>query len=144
MGIAIGEAAASEAEAVIALWQECGLTRPWNDPRQDFERALAWPASTILVARDGVTLLGSAMIGYDGHRGWVYYLAVSPAHQRSGLGRRMMDAAVSWLRDRGAPKIQLMVRTSNAATLDFYAALGFERQEAVTLGKFFEARDAAQ
>jgi len=144
MGIAIGEAAASEAEAVIALWQECGLTRPWNDPRQDFERALAWPASTILVARDGVTLLGSAMIGYDGHRGWVYYLAVSPAHQRSGLGRRMMDAAVSWLRDRGAPKIQLMVRTSNAATLDFYAALGFERQETVTLGKFFEARDAAQ
>jgi len=144
VGIEIGEAAASDAEAVIALWHECGLTRPWNDPQQDFDRALAWPASTILVARDGEALLGSAMIGYDGHRGWVYYLAVSPAHQRSGLGRRIMEAAADWLRDRGAPKIQLMVRTSNAATLDFYAALGFERQETVTLGKFFETMDAAQ
>lgn len=144
MGIEIGEAAASDAEAVIALWRECGLTRPWNDPQQDFDRALAWPASTILVARERAALLGSAMIGYDGHRGWVYYLAVSPTHQRSGLGRRIMDAAADWLRERGAPKIQLMVRTSNSATLDFYSALGFERQETVTLGKFFDARDGAQ
>jgi ribosomal protein S18 acetylase RimI-like enzyme len=126
---------------VIALWQECGLTRPWNDPRQDFDRALAWPASKILVARAGAAVLGSAMIGYDGHRGWVYYLAVSPAHQRSGIGRRIMGAATDWLRERGAPKIQLMVRTSNATTLNFYAALGFERQETVTLGKYFEASD---
>lgn len=144
MGIEIGEAVASDAEAVIALWQACGLTRPWNDPQQDFDRALSWPASTILVAREGAALLGSTMIGYDGHRGWVYYLAVSPAHQRSGLGHRIMEAAANWLRDRGAPKIQLMVRTSNAATLDFYSALGFERQDTVTLGKFFDAGDAAQ
>jgi ribosomal protein S18 acetylase RimI-like enzyme len=144
VGIEIGEAVASDAEAVIALWQACGLTRPWNDPQQDFDRALSWPASTILVAREGAALLGSTMIGYDGHRGWVYYLAVSPAHQRSGLGHRIMEAAANWLRDRGAPKIQLMVRTSNAATLDFYSALGFERQDTVTLGKFFDAGDAAQ
>lgn len=144
MGVVIGEAAASDAEAVIALWHECGLTRPWNDPQEDFDRALAWwPASAILVARDGAALLGSAMIGYDGHRGWVYYLAVSSDRQRSGLGRRIMEAAADWLRKSGAPKIQLMVRTDNAATLDFYAALGFERQETVTLGKFFEARDGA-
>ena len=138
MGVGIEEATASDAEAVIALWHECGLTRPWNDPHQDFDRALAWPASTILVARDGPVLLGCAMIGYDGHRGWVYYLAVSPAHQRAGLGRQMMKTAADWLRDCGAPKVQLMVRTDNSATLDFYAALGFERQETVTLGKFFE------
>lgn len=144
MGIEIGEAVASDAEAVIALWHECGLTRPWNDPHQDFDRALAWPASTILVARKGTALLGSAMIGYDGHRGWVYYLAVSPDRQRSGLGRRIMDAAENWLRERGTPKIQLMVRTSNTATLDFYSTLGFERQDTVTLGKFFDASDAAQ
>ena len=84
------------------------------------------------------------MIGYDGHRGWVYYLAVSPDRQRSGLGRRIMDAAENWLRERGTPKIQLMVRTSNTATLDFYSTLGFERQDTVTLGKFFDASDAAQ
>jgi ribosomal protein S18 acetylase RimI-like enzyme len=141
VGIEIGEAVPEDAEAVIALWQECGLTRPWNDPRQDFDRALAWPASTILVSRSEAAVLGSAMIGYDGHRGWVYYLAVSPAHQRAGIGHRIMGAAADWLRERGAPKIQLMVRTSNATTLDFYAALGFERQETVTLGKFFEASD---
>ena len=79
------------------------------------------------------------MVGCDGHRGWVYYLAVAPERRRSGLGRTMMDAAEAWLRERGAPKIQLMVREDNEAALGFYEALGLERQKVVTLGRFLAA-----
>ncbi|RYD84603.1 MAG: GNAT family N-acetyltransferase, partial [Sphingomonadales bacterium] len=84
--------------------------------------------------------VGSAIAGFDGHRGWVYYLAVSPDARRGGLGRALMAAAEDWLRERGAPKIQLMVRGSNADALGFYEALGFERQDVVVLGRFL--RDA--
>jgi ribosomal protein S18 acetylase RimI-like enzyme len=131
----IGDAVASDAEAVIALWQACGLTRPWNDPAADFALALAGPESTVLVARDAAAVVGAVMVGFDGHRGWVYYLAVDPAARRGGLGRALMAAAEAWLRARGAPKLQLMVRDDNAAALDFYAALGLERQPVVTLGR---------
>ena len=89
----------------------------------------------VLVVRDGGTLAGSVMTGFDGHRGWVYYLAVSPAHRHKGLGRALMAGAEAWLRARGAPKIQLMVREENEA-LGFYEALGLERQKVVTLGRF--------
>ena len=138
------EASEADAPAVIALWEACGLTRPWNDPRADFAQALAGPASTILIVRDKGCgagqgdLAGSVMVGFDGHRGWVYYLAVAPARQRSGLGRVLMAAAEAWLRARGAPKIQLMVRANNEAALGFYEALGLERQEVVTLGRFLK------
>jgi len=77
------------------------------------------------------------MVGFDGHRGWVYYLAVSPDHRRKGLGRALMAAAEAWLRARGAPKIQLMVREENEA-IAFYEALGLERQKVVTLGRFLD------
>jgi ribosomal protein S18 acetylase RimI-like enzyme len=127
-----------EAAAVIDLWQACGLTRPWNDPRDDFALALAGSTSTILIVRDGEAIIGSIMVGFDGHRGWVYYLAVAAGHRRNGLGRTLMAAAEAWLRARGAPKMQLMVRNGNVAALGFYAALGFERQELVALGKFLK------
>lgn len=133
----IRAARAEEAGAVIGLWYLCGLTRPWNDPAQDFARALEGESSTILVAEgeDGA-LLGSAMVGDDGHRGWVYYLAVAPAARRVGLGRALMTAAEEWLRARGCPKVQLMVREDNAEALGFHEALGLERQGVVTLGRF--------
>ena len=83
-------------------------------------------------------LAGSVMVGFDGHRGWVYYLAVAPDRRRSGLGRVLMAAAEAWLRARGAPKIQLMVRADNEAALGFYEALGLERQQVVTLGRFLK------
>ena len=130
------EACPTDAREVIALWEACGLTRPWNDPAADFARAVAGPASAVLVLREGEALLASVMVGHDGHRGWVYYLAVAPERRRAGLGRRMMAAAEAWLRARGAPKLQLMVREDNAAALGFYEALGLERQEVVTLGRF--------
>lgn len=122
--------------AVVALWHACGLTRPWNDPEADFARAIGGEASTVLVAETDGAVVGSVMVGDDGHRGWIYYLAVAPAARRSGLGRQLMAAAEEWLRARGCPKIQLMVREDNAPALDFYAALRLERQSVVTLGRF--------
>jgi ribosomal protein S18 acetylase RimI-like enzyme len=131
------EAIGADAAAVAALWEACGLTRPWNDPYADFAQALDGATSTILVTGQG-PLSGSVMVGFDGHRGWVYYLAVAPDHRRHGLGRILMAAAEAWLRARGAPKIQLMVRDDNHAALGFYEALGLERQKVVTLGKFLK------
>ncbi len=130
------EAGRDDAEDVIALWHACALTRPWNDPAADFARAIEGPSSAILLVREGTALAASVMVGHDGHRGWVYYLAVSPDRRRTGLGREMMAAAEAWLRARGVPKIQLMVRDSNAEALDFYEALGLERQPVITLGRF--------
>ena len=132
----IAPAGSEDAEAVVALWREAGLTRPWNDPDSDFATALASGAAAVLVARAEGGLAGSVMVGFDGHRGWVYYLAVAPAHRGAGLGRALMAAAEAWLRVRGAPKIQLMVREDNEAALGFYQALGLERQKVVTLGRF--------
>lgn len=135
----IGPLRRSEIAAAVALWDVCGLTRPWNDPVQDAERALAGPTSTILAARseDG-DVVATVMVGVDGHRGWVYYLAVSPELQRKGWGRRLMSAAEAWLREQGAPKVQLMVRSSNAAVVGFYASLGYSDQETVVLGRFLD------
>jgi ribosomal protein S18 acetylase RimI-like enzyme len=125
---------------VIALWQACGLTRPWNDAEADFRRALEGPSSEVLVARDESGLAGSVMVGEDGHRGWVYYLAVAPNRRRSGLGRALMAAAEDWLRERGAPKIQLMVREDNEEAAAFYRALGLEVQKVMVLGRFLPPR----
>jgi ribosomal protein S18 acetylase RimI-like enzyme len=132
----IEHAGEDDAGAVIALWQRCGLTRPWNDPAADYARALGDAASTVLVARGEAGVAGSVMVGFDGHRGWIYYLAVDPEQRRGGLGRALMAAAEDWLRTRGCPKIQLMVREDNEAGLGFYAALGMEPQKVVTLGRF--------
>jgi ribosomal protein S18 acetylase RimI-like enzyme len=129
-------ACADDAGAVIGLWRECGLTRPWNDAAEDFALAVADAASAVLLVRDGGALAGSVMVGFDGHRGWVYYLAVAPGQRRGGIGRALMAAAEAWLRERGAPKIQLMVREDNDTALGFYEALGLERQKVVTLGRF--------
>ena len=128
-------ATSADADAIVALWQACGLTRPWNDPHADFAQALANPTSTVLLARDAELTVGAVMVGFDGHRGWVYYLGVDPAHQRKRVGIALMAAAEDWLRACGAPKLQLMVRSDNQPALDFYAALGLELQPVVTLGK---------
>ena len=137
-GTVLREAGVEDESAVIALWEAAGLTRPWNDPGRDFERALAVPNAAVLILATADAVVASVMVGYDGHRGWVYYLAVAPGHRRGGLGRRLMDAAETWLRRRGAPKIQLMVREDNVEALGFYEALGLERQKVVTLGRFLK------
>jgi ribosomal protein S18 acetylase RimI-like enzyme len=132
----IETATSADAAEVIALWQACGLTRPWNDPAADFALALTSESSVVLVARGEGRITGSVMTGFDGHRGWIYYLAVAAELRGAGLGRALMAVAEDWLRARGCPKIQLMVREGNHAALGFYEALGLERQEVVTLGRF--------
>ncbi len=123
------------AAAAVALWQECGLTRPWNDPSADFHRAVDSPNAAVLGVFDGRRLVGTAMVGGDGHRGWVYYVATSPDHRGQRIGRRLMSAAEEWLVERGLPKIQFMVRSGNTSVLDFYAHLGYEEQDCVVLGR---------
>ncbi|MCA8926780.1 MAG: GNAT family acetyltransferase [Alphaproteobacteria bacterium] len=113
---------------VLALWADCGLTRPWNPPEDDLDRALTGPASAVLVAEDAATLVGSVMVGDDGHRGWVYYLSARPDRQKQGIGAALMRAAEDWLRARGVRKVELMVRSTNAAALGFYDRLGYERE----------------
>jgi ribosomal protein S18 acetylase RimI-like enzyme len=131
----ITPATPSDAAETIALWHACTLTRPWNNPQADFTLALETPTSDILLARSGTSVIGSVMVGFDGHRGWVYYLAVHPDCQRQGIGRALMVAAEQWLRDQGAPKIQLMVRGDNDVARGFYAALGYDLQNVATYGK---------
>lgn len=129
-------ATAEDREAVVALWRACDLTRPWNDPDRDFVQAVSGATSAVLVVRDGERVVGSVMVGFDGHRGWVYYVAVHPVSRRRGLGRALMTAAENWLVARNAPKLQLMVREGNEAAARFYAALGMERQAVITFGRF--------
>ncbi len=119
----------------VALWQQTGLTRPWNDPTADLRRAMTGSASTVLAAIERDVLLATAMVGHDGHRGWVYYLAVTPTEQGRGLGRRLMQACEQWVRDRGVPKLQLMVRADNAPAAAFYERLGYADAQVVVLGR---------
>lgn len=126
---------ATDTAAAVALWSQVGLTRPWNDAAGDFLRAVTGPASVVLGVRDDGELVGTAMVGHDGHRGWVYYLAVAGPARGRGLGRELMAAAEAWLVERGLPKIQFMVRTDNTSVLDFYAHLGYARQDCLVLGR---------
>ena len=112
--------------AAAALWFRAGLTRPWNPPELDLQRALDGVTSTVLGAFDNDALIGTVMVGHDGDRGWVHYLAVDKSRRGTGLGRQMMSAAENWLREHGAVKVQLMVRSTNEAVLGFYEHLGYE------------------
>jgi ribosomal protein S18 acetylase RimI-like enzyme len=125
----------ADEDAVVALWQECGLTRPWNDPRKDIARKLTEQPDLFLVGTVASELVATAMIGFDGHRGWVYYLAVAPRHRKQSHGRALMDDAERRLIARGCPKINLLVRSSNTAVVDFYRSLGYAQDDCVSLGK---------
>ncbi|HZC16493.1 MAG TPA: GNAT family acetyltransferase [Caulobacteraceae bacterium] len=124
-----------EIEAAVALWETCGLTRPWNDPRADARRAFEGATSTILASHEDGRLVATVMVGADGHRGWVYYLAVAPDRRKSGLGEAMMRAAEAWVAARGMPKMQLMVRIENAGAAGFYHAIGYQTEERLLLAK---------
>jgi ribosomal protein S18 acetylase RimI-like enzyme len=138
---AVEAASPEDREAVVALWRACDLTRPWNDPDHDYLQAVSGATSAVLVVRDGDAVAGSVMVGFDGHRGWVYYVAVHPDARRGGLGRALMAAAEAWLVARDAPKIQLMVREGNETATRFYEALGLERQAVVTYGRFMDTSE---
>jgi ribosomal protein S18 acetylase RimI-like enzyme len=124
--------------AVVRLWQACGLVVPANDPGKDIRRKLVVQPELFLVGVEEGRVVAAVMAGYDGHRGWLNYLAVAPERRRRGLGRRMVAAAEERLRARGCPKINLQVRRSNPAVLEFYRRLGFAEDAVVSLGKRLE------
>jgi ribosomal protein S18 acetylase RimI-like enzyme len=137
-----------DTDAVVALWESCGLVRPWNDPRRDIARKLTVQPELFLVAEPEDTddadatddthptgVVAAGMAGFDGHRGWVNYLAVRPDLQGSGLGRTLMAEFERLLTDLGCPKLNLQVRAGNEQVLGFYASLGYTDDRTVSLGK---------
>ena len=126
---------ASDEPAVVSLWQECGVTRPWNDPHKDIARKLGVQPEWFLVGTDGAEVIATVMAGYDGHRGWVNYLAVAPSHRGRGHGRRLMRHVEQLFLSAGVPKVNLLVRSTNAGVIEFYRRLGYVQDEAVCLGK---------
>jgi ribosomal protein S18 acetylase RimI-like enzyme len=126
---------------VVALWQACGLTRPWNDPEADIALARRRANSTVLIGRNGAAIVATAMVGHDGHRGWVYYVAVDPDHRAQGHGRTIMNAAEDWLRQAGIAKLQLLVRRTNAKAGAFYQSLGYAEAETIVFAKWLDGRE---
>jgi ribosomal protein S18 acetylase RimI-like enzyme len=125
----------SDQSSVVALWRECGLVRSWNDPHKDIRRKLTVQPGLFLVGTIDGTVVASIMAGYDGHRGWVNYLAVAPRHRKSGLGRALMHKVEEELHAMGCPKLNLQVRTSNAGVIAFYRKLGYMQDDVVGMGK---------
>ncbi|CAN7480021.1 GNAT family acetyltransferase [Bradyrhizobium sp. LjRoot220] len=139
--LAIAPIADADIPAVIALWQACGLTRPWNDPASDIALARREPNSTVLIGRDGGAIVATAMTGHDGHRGWVYYVATDPERRNLGYGRVIMNAAEDWLRAAGMAKVQLMVRRENAHAGAFYQSIGYAEAQTVVFAKWLDGRE---
>ncbi|MEM8743466.1 MAG: GNAT family acetyltransferase [Pseudomonadota bacterium] len=140
----IREVSDADVDAVMVLWEQCGLTRSWNDPRADIAFARMNDNSEVLGGWLDGALAASIMVGHDGHRGAVYYVSVHPDHQGTGLGRKLMDAAEAWLRKRGVWKLNLMVRADNQPVIDFYKSIGYEPEERANLSKWLDrAKDPA-
>jgi ribosomal protein S18 acetylase RimI-like enzyme len=138
--LAVTDIADADVATVVALWQACGLTRPWNDPAADIALARRGPNSTVLIGRHDEDIVATAMVGHDGHRGWVYYVATDPGCRTRGFGRAIMNAAEDWLRAAGIPKLQLLVRPENAGVAAFYRSIGFGEQNILFLNKWLDGR----
>ncbi len=141
--IAIDPIADADVEPVVALWQRCGLTRPWNDPHADIALARRRDNSTVLVGRHSGTIVASVMVGHDGHRGWVYYVAVDPDMRKRGHGRIIMQAAEDWLRAAGIAKLQVLVRRDNAKAGAFYETIGYDEASVTVFAKWLDGREPA-
>jgi ribosomal protein S18 acetylase RimI-like enzyme len=128
----------ADEQVVLDLWQRCDLVRPWNDPRKDIQRKCADSPDLFLVGVFDGRVVATVLAGYEGHRGWINYLAVAPEHQRKGLGRLLMAEAERLLRERGCPKINLQVRETNAGVIAFYRSLGYAVEPILSMGKRLE------
>lgn len=126
---------AADTEQVVALWRACELTRPWNDPERDIQRKLDVQDSLFLVGEYNDNIIASVMGGYDGHRGWMNYLAVSPDHQRCGLATQLIEYLEHELLRMGCAKLNLQIRTDNIAVREFYQKIGFDRDDVISMGK---------
>lgn len=125
----------SDESQVVALWDECELTRSWNDPREDIARKLCVQRELFLVGTIAGHVVATIMAGYDGHRGWINYLGVGVAHRRRGHASALMLRVEQLLSEAGCPKINLQVRAANAEALAFYRRAGYAQDEVVSLGK---------
>jgi ribosomal protein S18 acetylase RimI-like enzyme len=121
--------------AVVRLWERCGLLRPWNDPSKDIARKMRVQPELFLVGTIDDAVVASVMAGYDGHRGWINYLAVDPTRRRQGLGAALMAEAEHRLRRLGCAKINLQIRRDNPDVIAFYQGLGFKEDAVLSLGK---------
>jgi ribosomal protein S18 acetylase RimI-like enzyme len=136
---AIREASLEDEAAVTALWDRCNLIANYNDPIADFRFALAGRSSAVLVVEDAEgRITGSVMVGHDGHRGWLYYVATAPESQGQGMGSAIVGAGEQWLRERGVLKVQLIIRETNTAVVRFYEQLGYENMPRVLMSKWLE------
>lgn len=139
LGVTIRNATAEDEPHVAALWRAANLVTSYNDPSKDFHFARAKEGSDILVGVDAEqTLVGSVMVGHDGHRGWIYYVASDPKHRGRGIGRLMVEAAEQWLKNKGVVKVMLLVRETNTQVVDFYEHLGFEAVPRVVMQKWLK------
>ena len=129
-------------DSVVALWEACDLRKPWNDPDQDIALARATPSAEILVGEHEGKLAASVVVGHDGHRGYVYYLAVDPAVRGEGFGTAIMRAAEAWLIERKVPKLQLLVRETNLEVKNFYAAIGYQPNPCHIMQRWLDGRAA--
>lgn len=131
----------ADVATTVALWQRCGLTRPWNDPEADIALARRGDNAVILLGFEGDAPVASVLVGHDGHRGWVYYVAVDPDAQGKGHGRAIMEAAEGWLHERGILKLMLMVRRENEKVQAFYESLGYGEQPRAIYAKWLDGRE---
>lgn len=135
--LTIRSATADDEVSIVALWQACGLVISYNDPTQDFRFAHGKANSDVLVGIDTEgKVVGSVMVGHDGHRGWMYYVAADPKYRKHGIGRRMTEAAEQWLKKHDIVKVMLLVRETNTQVVSFYERLGFENIPLVTMQKW--------
>ncbi|SLN36991.1 GNAT family acetyltransferase [Oceanibacterium hippocampi] len=131
--------------AIVALWDAAALTRPWNDPQADIALCARNPSSALFVAAEPAgEIVATVMCGFDGHRGWIYYLAVAPRHRGTGLGRRMVAHAEQWLAGLGAPKVELMVRDGNDAARAFYERIGYAVETVFVMSRWLTPRGARE
>jgi hypothetical protein len=142
-GLAITAIEDADVTSVVSLWERCDLTRPWNDPVADIALARKGPNSTVLLGREDEKVVASAMVGHDGHRGWVYYVATAPDRRGQGLGRAIMNAAEDWLRQAGIVKLQLLVRQDNAKASAFYETIGYDEAAVTVFAKWLDGREQA-
>ena len=129
---------AEDRDGVIDLWTQCGLVVPQNDPDRDIERKLKVNPEWFLVGELKGHIVATCMAGYEGHRGWINYLAVAPRYRRRGFGTQLMQEVERILRWAGCPKINLQIRTSNTDVIEFYKAIGYSIDDVVSMGKRLE------
>lgn len=133
----------SDEAAVVGLWMECDLVRPWNNPHKDIQRKLTVQPELFLVGLIDGSVIATVMAGFDGHRGWVNYLAVAQQYRRRGFGRALMDRVECLLTNMGCPKLNMQIRASNAAVVTFYERLGYAHDQTISLGKRLSPDDQA-